>query len=77
VIAGIRPEASEVRAGAEGGHGARDVRRLLFAARVDPGTSARPGTPLRLAVDPSRFHYFNPETGLRFEPERALTAVAT
>jgi hypothetical protein len=28
-------------------------------------------------VDPSRFHYFDPETGLRLEPDRALAAVAT
>jgi multiple sugar transport system ATP-binding protein len=37
----------------------------LFTARVDPQTSARPGAPLRLAIDPSRFHYFDPETGDR------------
>jgi len=36
-----------------------------FTARVDPQTTARPGQPLRLAVDPSRFHYFDPETGAR------------
>jgi multiple sugar transport system ATP-binding protein len=39
----------------------------IFTARVDPTTSARPGAPLRLAVDPSRFHYFDPQTGLRLE----------
>jgi multiple sugar transport system ATP-binding protein len=39
--------------------------RTAFTARVDPQTSARPGTPLRLAVDPSRFHYFDPDTGER------------
>jgi multiple sugar transport system ATP-binding protein len=49
----------------------------LFTARVDPGTSATPGTSLQLAVDPSRFHYFDSETGLRLEPNRALAAVAT
>jgi len=37
----------------------------LFTARVDPKTSARPGAPLRLAVDPSRFHFFDPESGDR------------
>ena len=36
-----------------------------FTARVDPQTSARPGRSLRLAVDPDRFHYFDPETGAR------------
>jgi multiple sugar transport system ATP-binding protein len=40
-------------------------QRTLFTARVDPQTSARPGAPLRLAVDPSRFHFFDPETGDR------------
>jgi multiple sugar transport system ATP-binding protein len=39
--------------------------RTHFTARVDPQTSARPGTRLRLAVDPARFHYFDPETGDR------------
>jgi multiple sugar transport system ATP-binding protein len=39
--------------------------RTHFTARVDPQTSARPGQPLRLAVDPARFHYFDPETGAR------------
>jgi multiple sugar transport system ATP-binding protein len=37
--------------------------RSLFAARVDPRTAARVGQPLRLAVDPSRFHFFAAETG--------------
>ena len=54
------------------------VEGSLFTARVDPATSAKPGALLRLAVDPSRFHYFDPETGLRFEPDRApLAAVVT
>jgi multiple sugar transport system ATP-binding protein len=37
--------------------------RALFGARVDPRTSARPGERIRLAVDPARFHFFDPETG--------------
>jgi multiple sugar transport system ATP-binding protein len=37
--------------------------RGLFAARVDPRTRARPGEPIRLAVDPSRFYFFSPATG--------------
>jgi multiple sugar transport system ATP-binding protein len=77
-IAEPRVEVSEVRAGT----GDEDatlgaVEGSLFTARVDPATAARPGHPLRLAVDPSRFHYFDPDTGLRHEPDRALTAVAT
>jgi multiple sugar transport system ATP-binding protein len=37
----------------------------LFSARVDPRTRARVGERLRLAVDPSRFHFFDRETGAR------------
>ena len=39
----------------------------LFTARVSPQTTARVGGPLRLAVDSSAFHYFDPATGLRLE----------
>jgi multiple sugar transport system ATP-binding protein len=35
----------------------------LLNARVDPRTAARVGGTLRLAVDPSRFHFFDPDTG--------------
>ena len=35
----------------------------VFTARVDARTAARPGRPLRLAVDPAGFHWFDPETG--------------
>jgi len=35
----------------------------LFSARVDPRTRTRVGDRLRLAVDPSRFHFFDRETG--------------
>jgi multiple sugar transport system ATP-binding protein len=45
--------------------------RTVFTARLDPLTTARPGRPLRLAVDPARFHYFDPATG-----ERLATADA-
>src|SRR5207248_7178783 len=37
--------------------------RAVFTARANPGTSAQPGGPLRLAVDPAGFHFFDPETG--------------
>jgi multiple sugar transport system ATP-binding protein len=47
--------------------------RTHFTARVDPQTSARPGSPLRLAVDVSRFHYFDPETGDRLAGSAAPT----
>jgi multiple sugar transport system ATP-binding protein len=35
----------------------------LLNARVDPRTAARVGNRLTLAVDPARFHFFDPETG--------------
>src|SRR5262245_987776 len=77
-VAAPRVEVGEVRAAA----GEEDatlgtVEGSLFTARVDPATSARPGATLQLAVDPSRFHYFDPDTGLRHEPDRALAAVGT
>ena len=77
-VAEPRVEVGEVRA-ATGDEDATlgTVKGSLFTARVDPGTSAKPGQPLKLAVDPSRFHYFDPDTGLRHEPDRALAAVAT
>jgi multiple sugar transport system ATP-binding protein len=50
--------------------------RTLFTARLDPLTSARAGARLVLAVDPSRFHYFDPESGLRLEPVPAELAPA-
>ena len=37
--------------------------RALFNARVDARTDAAAGRPLRLAVDPARFHFFDPESG--------------
>ncbi len=59
--------------GARGGrrrgraHGRRGLA-LHGARRSRDGGAARL-RPLRLAVDPSHFHYFDPETGLRLEPE--------
>jgi multiple sugar transport system ATP-binding protein len=77
-VAAPRVEASEVRAAAGDDDATlAAVEGSLFTARVDPGTSARPGAELQLAVDPSRFHYFEPETGLRLETHRALATVST
>jgi multiple sugar transport system ATP-binding protein len=39
--------------------------RALFTARVDARTRARVGEPLRLAVDPARFHFFDAAGGER------------
>jgi multiple sugar transport system ATP-binding protein len=35
----------------------------LFSARMDPRTTAEVGRTLELAVDPSRFHFFDPASG--------------
>jgi multiple sugar transport system ATP-binding protein len=43
--------------------------KSLFTARIDPRSSARPGGSLTLALDPARFHFFDPATG-----ESLLTA---
>jgi multiple sugar transport system ATP-binding protein len=37
----------------------------MFCARVDARTKAAPGRTVTLTIDPSRFHYFDPETGQR------------
>jgi multiple sugar transport system ATP-binding protein len=69
-VAAPRVEVSEVREAAGDEDVLVAVEGSLFTARVDPGTAARPAATLRLAVDPSRFHYFDPETGLRLERDR-------
>jgi hypothetical protein len=57
----LTPEAIE----AEGEDSTRLVAEpnALLNARVDPRTSAIVGGTVRLAVDPARFHFFDPETG--------------
>jgi multiple sugar transport system ATP-binding protein len=57
----ITPEAVE----AEGEDTAQLVADevALLNARVDPRTAARVGSGLTLAIDPARFHFFDPETG--------------
>jgi multiple sugar transport system ATP-binding protein len=49
--------------------------RATFTARVNPQTSAHAGSTLRLAVDPSKLHYFDPSTGRRVDAARELAAV--
>ncbi len=51
----------------------------LFTARVDPATPCRVGASLRLAVDPSRFHFFDAQTGeslLLYDPVDRTHALA-
>ena len=47
-----------------------------FTARVSPETRARPTERLRLAVNPSRFHFFDLETGASLAPARAQAVAA-
>ena len=53
-----------------------DERRAVFCARVDPRTSCGPGSPVRLSLDPRRFHFFDPQSGLAITPEPAPVAAA-
>ena len=51
----------------------------LLSARVDPRTGARVGRRLRLALDPARFHFFDPVTGtslLTSEAPQLIDSVA-
>jgi multiple sugar transport system ATP-binding protein len=51
-----------------------DDEGALLNARVDPRTAARVGESLRLAVDPTRFHFFDPGTGASLlQPEASPT----
>jgi multiple sugar transport system ATP-binding protein len=43
-------------------------RRALFTAEVAEGTPVRPGERIRLAVDPSRLHFFDPDTSETLRP---------
>jgi ABC-type sugar transport system ATPase subunit len=64
----FRVQASRVAAGLEDdADEATDLvvdRGSLLNARVDPRTRACVGDSLRLSVDPSRFHFFDADTGL-------------
>ncbi len=51
-------------------------KQAVFCARVDARTSARPGTDITLSLDPRRFHFFDPRTGLALEPAGAASATA-
>jgi multiple sugar transport system ATP-binding protein len=68
-------DVSEVREAAGHDETLIATDRATFTARVDPQTSARVGQRLRLAVDATKLHYFDPATGLRLEPERTLATV--
>ncbi len=40
-----------------------DEGTSVFTAAVDSRTAARPGHPVRLSLNPARFHFFDPQTG--------------
>jgi multiple sugar transport system ATP-binding protein len=73
----ITPEAIEAEGEDEASLVAEE--HALLNARVDPRTVGRVGGSLRLAVDPARFHFFDPRTGASlFEhapPRHALEPV--
>jgi multiple sugar transport system ATP-binding protein len=50
--------------------------RAVFCARVDARSHARPGARVRLSVDPRRFHFFDPETGLAVGAAKPAAAPA-
>jgi multiple sugar transport system ATP-binding protein len=60
-------DVSEVREAAGDEEAILLADRAVFTARVHPQTTARVGQTLRLAVDPTRFHFFDPATGQRLE----------
>ncbi len=68
-------DAGDVRAAVGDDEALLAADRALFTARVDPLTSARVGRTLRLAVDPSRFHFFDPASGLRLSQSLDAEAV--
>jgi multiple sugar transport system ATP-binding protein len=49
--------------------------RALFTAEVSEATVVRPGQRLRLALDPGRFHFFDPQSGERISGKELATAV--
>jgi multiple sugar transport system ATP-binding protein len=50
--------------------------RAQFCARVDARSEVRPGRQIRLVVDPSRFHFFEAETGRAIDTRRPVGARA-
>jgi multiple sugar transport system ATP-binding protein len=50
--------------------------RVLFTARVDDRTRARPGARATLAVDAARFHFFDPDTGATLLAPRSARPAA-
>ncbi|HET8893349.1 MAG TPA: sn-glycerol-3-phosphate ABC transporter ATP-binding protein UgpC [Gaiellaceae bacterium] len=54
-----------------------DDRRALFTAETGEASKAQVGVKLKLAIDPSRFHFFDPETGAALDSrDRGHSSVA-
>jgi multiple sugar transport system ATP-binding protein len=53
-----------------------EENRAVFCARVDARSQARPGARVRLSLDPRRFHFFDPETGLAIGAAKPAAAPA-
>jgi multiple sugar transport system ATP-binding protein len=53
-----------------------EENRAVFCARVDARSHARPGARVRLSVDPGRFHFFDPETGLAIRASKPAVTPA-
>jgi multiple sugar transport system ATP-binding protein len=68
-----RVEAEDLRAAADEEEETliADDARAVFNAEIDPRTKAKIGERLRLTVDPSRFHFFDPQTGESLTGETA------
>jgi multiple sugar transport system ATP-binding protein len=48
--------------------------KCVFVARVDARTTCGPGDVIRLSVDPARFHFFDPATGLAIDARQPVAA---
>ena len=48
--------------------------RSRFCARVDSRSTCQPGDRIRLSLDPQRFHFFDPETGLAIAARHPVSA---
>jgi multiple sugar transport system ATP-binding protein len=51
--------------------------KTSFTARVDPRTKCRPGSTVRLTVDPGRFHFFERDSGKAIGAPSALATSAS
>jgi multiple sugar transport system ATP-binding protein len=54
---------------------AGEAETSMFCARVDARTACRAGAAITLSLDPSRFHFFDPDTGQTINADRAAAPV--